>query len=617
MSAQKASMPVKFARSAAAALMIVLAGAVVIRLAGRRGGGPPAAAVEAPPEGRVVDLKERVRRKEYRDGKLRADIRGDGFFLGPDGRNHLKGSVEVTDYGPAGDIVSRTKADEVVYDVGAVLLTLSGLVRVEAGGVVLEGGSFDYDQGAGLFRTPAGGSFSSDRMAGTAADISYSESADEVRLGGGFRVGFAAGRDGAKNVLSGDSFVYHRRERRGRVEGRAEFSGEGCRGSARTLSFDMSEDESYLVSIAFDGTAEVVLAGRGSGNTGRGELRADRVGVSFRPGMAGPATVEAGGDARLSLPSADGSRSVFRAPGARLICGADGGPEKWSVSGGFRAELEDATGEKRVLEGESADGDVRSRVLKALGKPGRPAVADWPGARVEAASIAAGPADRDLAASDGVKCLLKPGEGSRTAGFFSAAAPVFVSSQSLVFRGDAGTYSFSGEVQAWQDREFLLAVELDVLGGTGDLKARGGAAVGLVQAAAGETAGRRVEVGGEGMSYSAAGRVLSFRQNSYVQLPGARLSAETVDAALDPEGKGLETLTASRNVVVSKGRYEGRGDAAFYQAGADRLTLTGRPVLVDRRGGSSRGDKLTFDLGDGKILLENEGQGRSTTVVKS
>jgi lipopolysaccharide export system protein LptA len=100
-------------------------------------------------------------------------------------------------------------------------------------------------------------------------------------------------------------------------------------------------------------------------------------------------------------------------------------------------------------------------------------------------------------------------------------------------------------------------------------------------------------------------------------MPGARLGAETIDAVLGREEKGADTFTALTSVVVSKGRYEGRGDRAFYEARADRITLTGRPVLVDKEGGSSRGDKLTFDLGDGKIRIENEGQGRSTTVVKS
>lgn len=613
MSAQKASAPVRFAGLAVAAVLVVLAAAVGIHLLRERG-GPRPEAVKPPPDDRVVDLKERVRHEEYRDGKLRTDVRGANFFLGPDGRNHLKGSVEITDYGPAGEVVSRITADEVVYDTSAVHFGITGRVRVEAGDVVLEGDSFDYDKDNGLFRTASGGAFSSKRMAGRAAEISYSEGADEVRLAGGFRAEFAAaGRDGEKAVLSGDSFLYRRRERRGRAEGRTDFAGSRWRGTARILTFDAAEDESSFKSVAFDGAAEVELAG----NPDRGSIAADWIGLSFVPGASQLSSVQARGKTRLSLSLPEASKSIVRASEALLMFRADGELARWSASGGFRAELDGHADESRVLEGESVAFDASTRVLRASGKPGWPAVADSLRARIEASFLVAGPADGDLEASGGVKCLLKPGEEGRAAGFFSAAKPIFVSGASLVFRGGTKAFSFAGEVQAWQDGEFLLAGELDLFEATGEMRGRGGVAAGMTQAPAAGISGRRIEVGGEDMSCSAADRVLSFRKKSYVQMPGARLGAETIDAVLGREGRGVDTLTALTSVVVSKGRYEGRGDRAFYEAEADRVSLTGRPVLVDKEGGSSRGDKLTFDLGDGKIQVENEGQGRSTTVVKS
>ncbi len=318
----------------------------------------------------------------------------------------------------------------------------------------------------------------------------------------------------------------------------------------------------------------------------------------------------------LSLPEASGS--IVRAAEALLTIRADGELDRWSASGGFRAELGGTADESRVLEGESVTFDASTRVLRASGMPGRPAVADSRRARVEAPSLAAGPAAGDLEASGGVKCLLKPGEEGRDAGFFSAAEAVFVSAASLVFRGATKSFSFVGEVQAWQDKEFLLAGELDFFEAAGEMRGRGGVAAGMNQAAAGETPERRIEVGGEDMSLFRRRSASSpSGRKGYVQMPGARLGAETIDAVLGREGSGVDTLTALTSVVVSKGRYEGRGDRALYEARADRITLTGKPVLIDKEGGSFRGDKLTFDLGDGKIRVENEGQGRSTIVVKS
>jgi hypothetical protein len=213
---------------------MALAAVVIVRLAGRRE-TPAPPPVPPPPEGRV-DVKERVRHEEYDAGRLVAEIRGDAFFRGPDGRNYLKGSVEVVYFGSGGETVSRLTAGEAVYAPGSLRFNVRGGVRVEAGDVVLEGDSFDYDKTAGLFETKGGGRFASRTFSGRAPEIAYRESSDEVRLGGGFRVEIAAKeRTDRALVLSGDSFAFERRELRGRVEGRAAFEGAAFRALPRPL----------------------------------------------------------------------------------------------------------------------------------------------------------------------------------------------------------------------------------------------------------------------------------------------------------------------------------------------------------------------------------------------
>jgi lipopolysaccharide export system protein LptA len=618
MSAQKTSAPAKLAAWAAAAALVVLTVAVGLRLAVRRDGDRPAAAVKLPPGAGVIDLKERVRHEEYRDGKLHAAIRGEHFSLGPDGRNHLEGAVEVTNYDPAGKVVSRITADHLAYDKSAVLFAIAGRVRVEAEGVVLEGSSFEYDKSRGLFRAASGGVFSSNGMAGTAPEISYSESADEVRLAGGFRVDLNGTDPGAAEaVLSGDSLSYQRGERRGRAEGRVEFAGGRCRGSAAAMDFDVAEGSSLLKYVVFDGAAELVIAGTGADRVRGGGVRADKVQAAFFPGSDGLSRVNALGNSRLSLSLSPASKSLIEAGRALLTFGTGEELERLDASGGCRAELDDGAGKGRILEGESVSYDASTRVLLASGERGRPAVASSSDARGEAPDIVVGPAAGDLEASAGVMCLLKPDGERQAGGFFSASEPVFLSCSRLIFLAEKGVFSFLGGVRAWQGRDFVLAGELDLMETTRDMRARGGVVAGLAQAVAAGGPERRIEVGGEDMTYSTASRALSFMRKSYLRLPGARLDAETVGVGLGLDEGSVETLTAHSGVVLSKGRYEGRGEAALYQAETDRVTLTGRPVLVDKEGGSTRGDKLTFDLGDDKILIENEGQGRSTTIVKS
>lgn len=617
MSAQRASGPARLAAFAAAAVLVVLAAVLAVRLAGRREPAPPSGPAGPPPEGRTVDLKERVRHEEYEAGRLVAEVRGDAFFLGPDGRNRLQGSVEVVSFGPAGETASRLTADEVVYEKGTLVFTVGGRVRVEAGGIVLEGDRFVYDKTAGTFGTSEEARFASKTMSGRAKSLAYSESAGEIRLGGGFEAVLAApGGAGEPVVLSGDSLTYRSEDRRGRIEGRAAYSDGRTRGASSSLSFTAAGDEASLGSALFEGQARIALAGPDRNVREGGSIAADRIGVSFGRGL--PMSVEAEGSVVLDLRSPAGPSIGVRAESAKFSAGPDGAPGDWAASGGVTAEIgPDVDGGLTTVMCDSAAFTAATGILRADGRADRPAVADPPGMRIEAPSLAAGPAAGDLAASGGVRCVLKAGAGGRTAGFFSAGEDAFVTADRLVRTGGTGSVAFSGAVRAWQGEESVHAGELEISGGGEELRAGGAVSAALVLPAAAAGPERRVEIGGAEMAFSAAGRTLTFEGRSDVRLSGARLAARSISAVLAPGARTVVSLSARTDVVLSKGRYEGRGAAAAYDASSDRLVLTGKPVLTDGKGAAARGDKLTFDLADDKISLENEGQGRTTTVVKS
>jgi len=615
MSDQRASAPVRLVRGAAAAVIILLAAFIALRLAGRRGEAPSSPA-PPPPEGRIVDLKERVRHQEYREGRPVADIRGASFFRGPDGRNHLAGGIEVANLGPAGETVSRLTADEVAYDPGSLRFSVSGRVRVEAGGVALEGTAFDYDKSAGVFETQAGGVFSSKTMTGRAGTVLYAEAAGEVRLGGGVHVELAAtAPEGTTVVLEGGSFTYRRRERSGRIEDRAVISGGGWRAGARSLAFLATEDESQLESAVLDGEARLVLSGGPSDLPDSAEVRAELIRVLFggAPGLI--VSIGAQGNAVLSLTGRGGPGSLVRAPRAGLTFGSEGRLLGWSAADGVRAELAEGGVPSRALEAETAAFDALTDALIVRGVPGRPASAESAEVRVEAASIRSGPGPEALEASGGALCVFKPGEERRAAGLFPPGEAVSVTSDSAVFRAGETSASFAGHVRAWQGQQSLLAGEL-AFSGAGDMRGRGGVTAWLEQDTPGDAAGRRVELGGSDMDFASASRTLTLSGEAHIRLAEARLEAGTVSAVLSPDRSSVETLSAAKAVAVSKGRYLGRAEAASYQAATRRMTLTGKPVLTDGKGGSARGAKLTFDLADDKIFIENEGPGRATTVVR-
>lgn len=616
MSAQRASGPARLAAFAAAAGLIVVAAVLAVRVAGRRE-MPRPAALAPPPADRAVDRKEQVRHEEFKGGKLAAAVRGDAFFLGPDGRDHLRGAVEVVQYGPAGEIASRLTADEVAYDKGTLRFDVSGRVRVEAGGVVLEGESFVYDKAAATFGTKAGGRFASKTMSGEAKEVFYAEGPDEVRLGGGFRAGTAADAGtGRELVLSGDSFVFDRRARRGRVEGRAALEGAAFKGMAETARFVALEDGSSLESAVLEGAAEVRFQGEGTPGGGGGEIRADRIDISFVRGPFGLGEIRASGRSRLSLRSVPDRTVDVLAPKALLSFDRTHGLWTWSATEGVRAEIAEAGRPGRALEGDEAVFDG-AQVLGIHGLSGRPAVADSDDARIEAPKILVALDGGQVLATGGVACVLKKGEGKRSVGLFSPREDVAVSSDELEIRPGVATSLFTGHVLASQGKDILRADEIELAGDTGEMRGRGGVRVVRTAVATGTSPGRTIELGGGDMSFAPGSRTLTLAGRAYVRLPEARLEAGTVSAVFGRTGGDLEALAARGAVVVAKGLYEGRGEAASYGAADDRLVLTGKPVLTDGKGGAARGDKLTFDLADDKIFLENEGTGRTATVIKS
>ncbi len=595
MSAQRASAPARLAGIVAAVTLLALAAAVALRLVPRRDEvrrGPSA----PPPEGRVVDVKERVRHEEFRAGRLVAEVRGETFFLGPDGRNHLKGSVEVVHYGPGGEVGSRLTAGEVVYTKGELVFTVTGEVRVEAGGVVLEGDAFDYDGSAGLFRTASGGRFVSKTLAGQAREIAYREDPEEIRLGGGFRAELAA-RDGAGRdlVLSGDSFVFERRERRGRAEGTVGLESADLTGSSAAASLAVSEDGSSLASAVLEGGAVAVLGGKRPSSGAVGEVRADRIAVTFSAATPGVAIAASGGS-RLAFGPAAGRMETVLAPTALLNFSRDEGRASWSASGGVRTEIAEAGVVSLALEGAEAVLDS-ARVLHVTGGPGRPAVADSSEARIEAPSISVESGTGALFASGGVAGVLKGEEGRRKIGFFSPREDVIFSCRRLEMRPGIPAILFSGDVLARQGANTVRAEELETSGESGRLSGRRGVAISLAEAADGRASGRPVELGGREMGYEPGTGTLTLSSTAFVGLPEARLEAGTVSAAIGRDDGRLGSLSARTGVVVSKGRFAARAEAAFYEA-AVRPAGPHRQSRPDRSGGRfGQGGEIDFRSG--------------------
>jgi len=79
----------------------------------------------------------------------------------------------------------------------------------------------------------------------------------------------------------------------------------------------------------------------------------------------------------------------------------------------------------------------------------------------------------------------------------------------------------------------------------------------------------------------------------------------------------MMTIVAKGSVKIRQGAWEGQGGRAEFAVPEETIVLLENPVLIDKDKGETRGDKLTFQLADGRILIENRRRDRSITVIKS
>lgn len=127
----------------------------------------------------------------------------------------------------------------------------------------------------------------------------------------------------------------------------------------------------------------------------------------------------------------------------------------------------------------------------------------------------------------------------------------------------------------------------------------------------------RLEVGGERMSFSPKERLLNFEKDSWLITQSVRLKSERIAVQLKEKKGEIQTIEAKGKVSLTSGPREGKGGAALYNLDLETIVLTDNPSLIDKEKGVVEGDKLTFHLGDGRILVENKDRERSVTVIKS
>jgi lipopolysaccharide transport protein LptA len=279
----------------------------------------------------------------------------------------------------------------------------------------------------------------------------------------------------------------------------------------------------------------------------------------------------------------------------------------------------EADGRSRLLEGGQVDYESSSRRLIASGTGENRAHSVSRGRDVTADSVTIFLSTNDLDIRGGVKIVSmpQPGERRETA-FFSADRPVSIIADFSSFSAGRRRFLLGGRARLWQGRESLEASEVSVLEETGEISATGAARAVFFQRPQGKDREERVEVTGDRLIREPkSGRVIYTGACSMsvgeIVLKAGRLILEPAEEA----GKFRRIFADQGRVTITQAKREAEGDRAEYDLNADKIVLTGRPVLRDKEKGTIQGEKLTFYLADGKIQIENRDAERSTAIIKS
>jgi len=614
----------KTAKWAAVVSLLAIIGVVALHFFFRRPVRVEALVEPAPsvrPPGENIDRKEGVEHVLFKGDKGKIKVKADKFYLGEDKLNHLEGNVEVVDYGKTGGQEMIMLADRIDYDQNLNSFRATGRARVKDKDVLIESPSFDYDKKKDFFRTDQGVVFSSNRLKANSRTLTYRRRAQTLEFEGDLAIEVLAKMESRLPLsVFGDKFLYKRKPKIGQVDGNVRMSHGKSRGTADALTFRLTPDEQEVNNLALQGTAKVALfkeTAKDAADPGQ-QVEADEIRLFSFPDESKVSRLSATGACLLTLSVSAGTVDKVRGRMVGLVFDQAGDLATFSASGEARVDMADREGgnERRVL-GDKIAYHKKDDILKAVGTDKIPARLDSVRTEVEAGWITINQESGNMRSSGAVKMVLKPGKDDKAVGFFSKDKPIFITCKDLVYTKEKKKFLFKEDVRIWQDKDVVLAKEFEIREDSGKVFGRGGVKASFTRKPKDKPGEERLAIGADEMSYDPKVKTINFAGGSSLDTNAMKLTSADLSIRLKAEGNEMERILAKGTVVILQKTKEGRGEEANYDLKTDTVVLTGSPVLVDKEKGNTEGDKLTFYLGDGRILIENKERGRSATVIKS
>jgi lipopolysaccharide transport protein LptA len=276
----------------------------------------------------------------------------------------------------------------------------------------------------------------------------------------------------------------------------------------------------------------------------------------------------------------------------------------------------------RQIEGTAMALDVENRVLRVGAEESRKARIVSSQSDVSGNEISILIRLDDFEAKGNVQMNFLPSPtGGEDRGFFSREKPIFATAQGLRYSSQSKRFLLWERVRTWQDKRMLSAQEIIVAEDAGDITCQGGVQSAFPYTPKGKDKEQRVEISAGKMRFDHESNQVIYENNCIMKSGAAVLQCGLIAVNPGIGGGEVRSMRAvkgnAKAVTIVMNEKEGTGEIAEYDVEKDTITLTGQPELKEKDKGTVKGDKLTFYLTDGKILVETRDQERPVPVIKS
>jgi len=581
------------------------------RLAGSVSSSP-----QVKPENVLIEQQIGLKFLEFRGDRGRIEIRAERHRALKEGIFRLEGKVEIHDFGRRPGLETWITCEEAQYDQDWSQFILSGQVKLKRQGINFEAEKIIYWREDEFLQAQGSVKLEFKRLSGRATHLNYSLKEEKLELSQEVQIKFEPEERGqAPLFIEGQSFVFDRKQHRGRMEKKVRLSQGKNSGEADWAEFLLSEDEQYLSHLELGGLV------RGQARTESFEGSVVALSLKAKPFLKANRihALEAEGGSQLGIIRSD-ERILFAAEKIRIVFNRWGGLREIDTrvqASWLREDLK--SGQRQEARAEIIRYYADRSHLEIKSPQTRKASLSQPGSVVTAAEMTLNVDTQDLEALGEVHFMVEPEKkvAKKQAGILSVEKSVFGLAEMLLYSFGQKRMVLEEEARLWQHDFSLQARKILVVFDSRELEAYDRVRLSLIRKEEKKLPRPQpVLITSSQLKYLPAENRLDLDGPCELLSAGYTVKAEKMLIRFKGDTSELDQIEAQGEVSVMKDLVTGRAERGFYEWERDLFILEGKPVLEDPEQGTIRGDKLTFNLAEGRIVVENQGRERSISIIK-